>query len=102
MDEDVENAIARRKRFSKIWLIVFIGLMRFVSAALIFGRKDLRAGDYVGMAGLVGAALLTRSIMINEFDQALKYKEKRVIRGVITVSRWLKETKRGDAMLNSA
>ncbi|MES1182108.1 MAG: hypothetical protein ABUL44_04865 [Flavobacterium sp.] len=89
-DEELEDVASRKSKFLRTWLIIFIAVMVFVSAALIFGYKGLKSEDYAGIVILVIGVLSFRAIKVGQFNNALKFREKRVVRGVITLKQMVK------------
>jgi hypothetical protein len=82
-EEDMKDAVDRRKRFSKrFWIIYGIGMVG-VAAGLTIGKTP-RGGDYFYIISLIGFPLIYRMMIMTAFDNAIKNKEKRVIHGVIT------------------
>ena len=58
--------------------------MAFVSASVVFGYDELENGSYLPLVLLMMLIFGWRQIMMGYFDKAMKFKVKRLIRGVIT------------------
>ncbi|CAN5559272.1 hypothetical protein BH10BAC4_BH10BAC4_20720 [soil metagenome] len=93
-EADAVEARDRKRRFEKIFWMVFAAIAAFVVAALIFGRDQLSSGNYLEIVGLIGAPLIFRYTMVSEFNNALNRREKRVVKGVVTEKQMVEKNNR--------
>lgn len=82
-EHDKAEVLARRKRFSNIFWIVYGMVMVGVGLGLALGKTP-DDEDYYFIISFVVFPLIFRMMMMNAFNKALKNNEKRVIHGVVT------------------